>query len=412
MSDANSNIAAKGASIPWVIVICGCLVVALSFGPRSAMGFFQIPLLNDTGWDRTTFGFAMALQNLMWGAGQPLFGALADRYGTGRVLVLGGLLSFAGLLIMANPVSPAMLHLGGGILFGLGVGASSFGIVLSAFARNTPAERRSLVFGMGTAAGSAGMFLFAPISQALINEFGWSDALVWLGFMTLAIPVLAITLRGNADSGSQSQDEVKKSLGEVLTQAFGHTSYLLLIAGFFVCGFHVAFISAHFPAYVDDLGLSANIAVISISLIGFFNIFGSLGSGVLGQHYSKPYLLTFIYLARAIAIIALLLLPKSSATIIVFSVAMGFLWLSTVAPTNALVAVMFGTRNLGLLGGIVFFSHQIGSFIGVWLGGYLHDLYGSYDAVWWCGIALSLFAAVVHWPIKEEAAQAPVAAAE
>lgn len=387
-------------------------MVALSFGPRSAMGFFQIPLLNDTGWDRTTFGFAMALQNLMWGAGQPLFGALADRYGTGRVLVLGGLLSFAGLLIMANPVSPAMLHLGGGILFGLGVGASSFGIVLSAFARNTPAERRSLVFGMGTAAGSAGMFLFAPISQALINEFGWSDALVWLGFMTLAIPVLAITLRGNADSGSQSQDEVKKSLGEVLTQAFGHTSYLLLIAGFFVCGFHVAFISAHFPAYVDDLGLSANIAVISISLIGFFNIFGSLGSGVLGQHYSKPYLLTFIYLARAIAIIALLLLPKSSATIIVFSVAMGFLWLSTVAPTNALVAVMFGTRNLGLLGGIVFFSHQIGSFIGVWLGGYLHDLYGSYDAVWWCGIALSLFAAVVHWPIKEEAAQAPVAAAE
>ncbi len=392
------------ATVHWFVIICGCLIAMLTFGPRSAMGFFQLPLLADTGWDRTTFGLAMAIQNLMWGLGQPFFGALADKYGTGRVLASAGLMYCAGLIMMSNPSTPLMLHISGGVLVGLAVAAGSFSIVLAAFARNTPPDKRSFVFGIGTAAGSAGMFLFAPLSQGLINALGWSDALVWLGVMMLVVPVLAIAMRGNADSGSQSQDEVKQSIGEALNQALGHKSYLLLVSGFFGCGFQVSFITAHFPAYISDIGIDESYAVIAISLIGLFNIFGSLASGVIGQRYSKPAFLSLIYIGRSILITAFLLLPQTPASVVIFSIIMGLLWLSTVAPTNALVAVMFGTRHLGLLGGLVFLSHQIGSFLGVWMGGYLYDIFGSYDPVWWFGVALGIFAAIVHWPIQEKAA--------
>ena len=395
--------------MPWLIITAGALIAVLTFGPRSAMGFFQLPMLADTGWDRSTFGLAMAIQNLAWGLGQPIFGAIADKYGTGRVLTLSGLLYAAGLILMSSAHSESVLHLSGGVMVGLAVGAGSFGTILSAFARNVTPEQRSFAFGIGTAAGSAGMFLFAPLSQALISAYGWSDSLVIMGVMMLAIPVLSIPLKGNAQSGSQSQTAFQQTVGQALREAFAHQSYLLLVSGFFVCGFQVAFITAHFPAYLGDIGIDARYAVIAMALIGFFNIIGSLAAGVIGQRYSKPYFLAYIYIARSVVVTAYLVLPQSPVSVILFAVIMGLLWLSTVPPTNGLVAIMFGTRHLGMLGGIVFLSHQVGSFLGVWLGGFLYDRFGSYDVVWWLGVALGVFAAIVHWPIRERPIERPAA---
>ena len=393
--------ARSSPTFPWLIVICGCIIAAITFGPRSAMGFFQLPMLEDRGWDRTTFGLAMAIQNLLWGIGQPVFGAIGDRYGTWRVLAISGVVYALGLFLMATAESATMLYIGGGVLVGLGVAAGSFSIVLAAFARNIPPEKRSIVFGIGTAAGSAGMFLFAPVSQGMIDAFGWSDALIYMSILMLVIPVLAIPLAGNSASGKIRQVEFEQTFGGALREAFAHRSFVLLVSGFFVCGFQVAFITAHFPAYLGDIGIDARYAVIALALIGFFNVIGSLGSGFIGQHYSKPIFLALIYLARSVLVTAFLLLPQTPTSVIVFAILMGLLWLSTVPPTNGLVAVMFGTRYLGMLGGIVFFSHQIGSFLGVWLGGYLYDRMGSYDPVWWLGVLLGLFAAAVHWPIQE-----------
>jgi MFS family permease len=390
-----------------LIIFCGCAIALLAFGPRSAMGFFQQPILDTTGWTSATFGLAIAIQNLAWGIGQPVFGAIADRFGAWKTLSTGGLIYALGLYLMGTADTPLWLHVGGGILVGLGVSAGSFGIILSVFARNVPEDKRSLVFGMGTAAGSAGMFLFSPLSVRLIESYGWSSSLLIMSAMMLVIPLLAIPLRGNAKSGSVSVANMNQTIADALREALGHKSYLLLISGFFVCGFQVAFITAHFPKYISDLGLDVNLAGFSVAgwalaLIGLFNIFGSLASGVLGQKYSKPMMLAYLYLGRSFAVTAFLLLPQSATSVIIFSIVMGVLWLSTVAPTNALVAVMFGTRHLGLLGGIVFFSHQIGSFLGVFFGGYLRDVYGSYDVVWWLGVALGIFAAIVHWPIQEK----------
>ena len=385
----------------WLIITCGCLIAMISFGPRSAMGLFQVPMLAEKGWSFTTFGLAMALQNLAWGVGQPIFGAIADRYGAWRMLAIGGVFYAAGLYVMAIADTPVWLHVGGGIMVGLGVAAGSFGIILSVFARNVTAEKHSLVFGVGTAAGSAGMFLFAPISVALIDNFGWSHTLIILSVIMLLVPVLAAPLYGNAASMPGSRTEFEQTVGEALREALGHSSYLLLIAGFFVCGFQVAFIAAHFPAYIADIGIEAKYAAYAIALIGFFNIFGSLASGVIGQKHSKTVFLSLIYIGRSIAITGFLLLPQTPTSVLIFAAIMGVLWLSTVPPTNALVAIMFGTRHLGFLGGLVFFSHQVGSFLGVYFGGYLRDVYGSFDFVWWFGVALGLFAAAVHWPIKE-----------
>ena len=409
MSNASAT-ARPASSLPWLIIICGCLIAAMTFGPRSAMGFFQLPMLAEKGWDRTTFGLAMAIQNLFWGLGLPFFGAIADRYGTWRVLALAGVIYALGLFLMATATTPTMLHIGGGVLVGLGVAAGGFGIVLAAFARHVPAERRSFVFGIGTAAGSAGMFIFAPISQGLITAYGWSDSLMIMAVAMLVIPLLAIPLAGNSKSGTVSRTEVDQSVGQALREALGHQSFLLLTSGFFVCGFQVAFITAHFPAYIGDIGIDARYAVIALALVGFFNIIGSLASGVIGQRYSKPIFLAWIYIGRSIVITAFLLFPQTPTTVILFAIAMGLLWLSTVPPTNSLVAIMFGTRHLGMLGGVVFLSHQIGSFLGVWLGGYLYDQFGSYDGVWWLGVALGLFAAAVHWPIAERPVERPALA--
>lgn len=411
MSAPASTVTATSRSqMPWLIIGAGCIIAMLTFGPRSAMGFFQLPMLQETGWDRTTFGLAMAFQNLFWGLGQPFFGAIADRFGTWRVLALSGLLYSSGLFLMSLGGSPLTLHIGGGVLVGLGVAAGSFGVVLSAFARNVTPAQRPMAFGIATAAGSAGMFLFAPLSQGLISAYGWSDSLVILGVLMLLVPLFAFPLRGNASSGTQKEAQYKQSIGEALKEALGHKSYLLLVSGFFVCGYQVAFITAHFPAYIGDIGIDARYAVIALALIGFFNIIGSLASGVISQHYSKPYFLALIYLARSVAVAAFILLPQTPLTVIIFAIVMGLLWLSTVPPTNALVAIMFGTRHLGLLGGVVFLSHQIGSFLGVWMGGYLYDHFGTYDPVWWFGVALGVFAAIVHWPIREQAVSRPAIA--
>ncbi len=397
--------------MPWLIIIAGCLITFLTFGPRSAMGFFQLPIIGDKGWDRSTYGLAMALQNLFWGAGQPIFGMIADKYGSWRVLLMSGIFYASGLLLMAHADAPIALHIGGGVLVGLGVAAGSYGIILSAFARHVSAQQRSLVFGLGTAAGSAGMFAFAPISLGLIERFGWSDALVWLGVAMLLVPLLAIPLRGNASNARMPDNSAKQTVAEALKEALSHKSYLFLTAGFFVCGFQVAFITTHFPAYISDIGVDKHYAVWGLALIGFFNIIGSLGAGFLGQTHSKPKMLALIYLLRSILVAGFILLPQSGTSVLIFSAIMGLLWLSTVPPTNGLVATMFGTRHLGLLGGMVFFSHQIGSFIGVWLGGTLYQIYNSYDAVWWLSIILGLFAALIHLPIRETAVQRPVLAA-
>jgi MFS family permease len=375
------------------------------------MGFFQLPMLLDTSWDRTTFALAMALQNLFWGIGQPFFGAIADKFGTWRVLAVGAIIYSAGLIMMAFATAPVWLHIGGGILVGLGIACCSFGVILSALARSVSAEKRSLAFGLGTAAGSMGMFLFAPISRGLIDALGWSDGLLVLSAFMLIIPVLAIPLVGNASTSKIARLEIEQTLSAALREAFAYKSYLLLTSGFFVCGFQVAFITAHFPAYISDLGIETRWAVIAISLIGFFNVIGSLASGFLGQQYSKPLILVFIYISRSIVVALFLIFPATPTTIVIFSIVIGLLWLSTVAPTNALVATMFGTRYLGLLGGIVFFSHQLGSFLGVWLGGYLYDKTGSYDVVWWLGVGLGIFAAIVHWPIKEQTVERKVVTA-
>jgi predicted MFS family arabinose efflux permease len=393
--------------VPIFAISCACIIALLAFGPRSSMGFFQLPILQDNGWDRTTFGMAMALQNLCWGLGQPLFGLVADKFGTWRVLAFGALLYSLGLVVMAVAPTPLWLHIGGGVLIGLGVAACSFGVVLASIARLVSPEKRSFAFGLGTAAGSAGMFVFAPISQGLIDNLGWSDSLIAIAAVMLIIPLLAIPLRGNSSTSRIAAAEFEQTAREALREAFVSKGYLLLASGFFVCGFQVAFISAHFPAYISDLGIASRWAVVAISLIGFFNIIGSLASGVAGQRYSKPLLLSWIYIARSVVITAFLLLPPSPTTVVVFSIVIGILWLSTVPPTNALVAVMFGTRYLGLLGGIVFFSHQVGSFLGVWMGGVLYDATGSYDVVWWLGVALGIFAAIVHWSIREEPVQRP-----
>ena len=407
---AASESAPRASAIPVAIVVAGCTIALMTFGPRSAFGLFQLDMLQDRGWDRATFGLAVAIQNLMWGAGQPIFGAIADRYGTWRVLTLAAILYAAGLYLTAVAEAPVWLHVGGGVLVGLGIAAGSFGIIMAAFARRVAPERRVIVFGMGTAAGSAGMFVFPPLSQALIAEYGWSDALVWLSAIMLLIPLVALPLRGDPRKTAAAGAEFEQTIAEALREAFGSSSYLLLTAGFFVCGFQVAFITAHFPAYLGDKGLAPAYAVWALMLIGLFNIVGSLASGVIGQRYSKPYFLALIYLGRSILVAWYLLTPITGTTTIVFAVLMGLLWLSTVAPTNALVATFFGTRYLGMLGGIVFFSHQIGSFLGVWLGGVLYDRTGSYDVVWWLGVGLGLFAAAVHWPIREAPAARPLPA--
>ena len=383
-----------------LVILAGCLIGLITFGVRSSFGLFTDPLSSLRGWDREAFAFAIAIQNLMWGLGQPVAGAIADRYGAGRVLAAGGALYAAGTALMAVSTTPAQLALTGGVLVGLGLSGGSFMVVLAAFARLVPEDRRSWSLGLATAAGSMGQFLFAPLGQAFISEYGAVTALVLLGGFIVLVPVLALALTGRGEPSS----EPAISTREALAGAARHPSYLLLTAGFFVCGFHIAFITTHLPPYLTDLGFSGGLAASAIALIGLFNVIGAYTAGVLGGHHSRKYLLSGIYLARAVAFALFIVLPTTPALVIVFAAMIGLLWLSTVPLTSGLVALMFGTRHVGMLFGFVFLSHQLGAFIGVWLGGAIYDATGAYEAMWWLSVALGLFAALVHLPISERRA--------
>jgi predicted MFS family arabinose efflux permease len=390
-----------------LIIVCGCAIALLNNGPRTALGFFLTPMSAENGWGRSTFSLAMAIQNLAWGFGAFLFGAAADRWGTARVLAGCALVYAAGLVLMSLSTSGAALDLTAGVMIGLGIGGSSFGIVMGAFGRVVSARQRTLVFGIATAAASLGQFVFAPLTQGLIEALGWQTALVALAGLVVLIPVLAIPLAGRPDH--LAQHEVAQTMGEALWEALGHRSYLLLAAGFFVCGFQVAFITTHFPAYIADQGLDPRWGATALMLIGLFNIFGSLGSGALGMRVAKRHLLAGIYLGRSVLYTVFLMLPASPASVLTFSAILGVLWLSTVPPTNGLVAIMFGTRYFAMLAGVVFLAHQVGSFLGVWLGGVLYDLNRSYDPVWWIAVALGVFAGLVHLPIVERTVDRPAA---
>lgn len=382
---------------PAVIITAGCLLALLSFGIRASFGLFLAPMSGDFGWGREVFAVAIAVQNLLWGLCQPVAGAVADRYGSGRVLAGGALIYAAGLFLMAGVSTPGALTLSAGVLVGVGISGASFAIVLAAFARLMPEDKRSWALGLGTAAGSAGQFCVAPLGQAFISAYGWSMALTLLGVMSLAMVPLATALTGRAETGGTAH----QSAGSALKEAFKHPSYNLLTLGFFVCGFHIAFIQTHLPPYITDLGLDAGLAAWALAVVGGANIIGAYSSGMLGARYSKKYLLSGLYTARAAAIALFVLLPASELSVLLFAGAMGLLWLSTVPLTSGLVAQFFGTRHMAMLFGIVFFSHQVGAFLGVWLGGYFFDTTGSYDVVWWVSVALGLLAAALHWPIRE-----------
>lgn len=382
------------------VVVCGCLIAMVSFGPRSAFGLFLVPMTEALGLSREMFAMALAIQNLVWGIGQPVAGAIADKYGTGRVIAFGGVIYALGLVVSAWAPNLLWLTFGAGVLVGLGVACASFAIVLAAFGKMVTPAKQSIAFGLGTAAGSLGQFIFAPLGQMLLKTQGWQDALVILAAMMMIIPFLAFFLRTSPSDLAPTKN-LDLTMMQTLSAAFGYRSFILLVAGFFVCGFQVAFITVHLPTYILDLGFDANLGAWSIAFIGIFNVFGALASGVIGGRYSKPVFLSFLYVARSIVVVIFILTPASPTTILVFSAVMGILWLSTVPPTSGLVAIMFGPRYMATLFGFVFFSHQVGAFLGVWLGGRFYDQYQSYDGFWWLSVALGLFAAVVHWPIKE-----------
>jgi MFS family permease len=394
---------------PLVIIICGCAIALLSFGPRSSVGFFIQPIGREFGWGRDVFGLALALQNLLWGLGQPIAGAIADRFGVLRVVCVGALLYAAGLLVMRYSATPLSLDLGAGVLIGFGLSGCSFNLVLSAFSKLLPPERRGIAFGAGTAAGSLGQFLFAPFGVALIGNFGWQTALtVFAGLMLLIVPLsLALSTPPAAATSAPAADQ--QSFKTALAEAFGHRSYVLLVLGFFTCGFQLAFITVHLPAYLVDRGMSASTGGWVIAAIGLFNIIGSLGVGWLQNVFPKRYILSAIYLTRALSIIAFISFPITTFSAIAFGAISGLTWLSTVPPTSALVALMFGTRWFATLYGFSFVSHQIGGFLGVWLGGVVFEKFGSYTPIWWLSALFGVLSALINLPIVEAPVTRPVA---
>jgi MFS family permease len=401
-----STASIKAPAITWrtpaVIVICGCLIAMLTFGLRSSFGFFMTPISQENVWGRDVFAFAIALQNLLWGIGQPFAGAIADRFGTVRVLSVGAILYGMGLAGMAYSSTPGMINLTGGALLGFGLAGCSFTLVIAAFGKLLPERWRSLSFGAGTAAGSFGQFLFSPTAVYFIDAFGWKNTLLVFGALVLLIIPLAWALATPPASSSAVGTAAPQSLSHALSEAFRHPSFVLLTLGYFTCGFQLAFITTHMPAYLSDRGLSAEVGGWTIAVIGLFNIIGSLSSGWLGSRMPKRYILAFIYFMRAVAILAFISFPVTPVTSLVFGASMGLLWLSTVPPTSALVQIMFGARWLGTLVGFAFFSHQVGGFLGVWLGGLVYERTGSYDAVWWLAILFGILSALINLPIVEK----------
>ena len=393
---------------PWyhtvtALIVAGCLVSVVNFGIRSAFGFFTVPISDAHGWPREIFSFAMAVHNLVWGLATPVAGMLADRYGSARVLMAGAVIYCFGLIMMAFTETPFMFNVGGGLLVGIGVAFSSFSIVMAALGRIVPPERRSWAFGIATASGSMGQFIFAPLGAALISAYGWQNALLVLAGLSLLIILFAVPLMvHNTSSARLSPGEADITMREAIGTAFGHRSYLLLVSGFFVCGFQLAFIVVHMPPYLAEHGISKEFAGLAMGLIGLFNVVGSYAAGIIGGKGEKRVPLALSYLLRSVLVAGFLLMPVTPLTTLLFTMTIGLLWLSTVPLTMGLVTVMFGTRYMATLYGFVFVSHQLGSFIGVWLGGRLYDAFGSYDIVWWLSVALGIFAFIVHLPIREQ----------
>jgi MFS family permease len=395
---------------PLVIVVCGCLIGMLTFGPRSTFGFFMQPMSREFSWGRDVFGLALAIQNLLWGVGQPIAGAIADRFGTLRVISVGALMYAAGLITMRYAATPLSLDLSAGVLIGLGLSGCSFNLVLSAFGKLMPPEWRGIALGAGTAAGSFGQFVFAPFGVAMLDHFGWPTALtVFAGLMLLVVPLsLALATPPSASSGAASAVR-EQTFKHALAEAFGHRSYVLLVLGFFTCGFQLAFITVHLPAYLVDRGLPVQTGGWVIATIGLFNIVGSLSVGWLQSRYPKRYILSAIYFVRAMSIVAFISLPITTFSALAFGISTGLTWLSTVPPTSSLVALMFGTRWLATLYGFAFFSHQVGGFLGVLLGGIVFEKFGSYTPIWWLSVFFGVLSALINLPIVEAPVARPVA---
>ncbi|MFV3368519.1 MFS transporter [Pseudomonas sp. NY15435] len=385
------------------ILLSGALILALSLGTRHGFGLFLAPMSAEFGWGRETFAFAIALQNLIWGIAQPFTGAIADRFGAMRTVVVGGILYAVGLVLMGYSDSAFSLSMSAGLLIGIGLSGTSFSVILGAVGRAVPLEQRSMAMGISAAAGSFGQFAMLPGTLGLISWLGWSAALLALGLMVALIVPLAALMK---DKPLPMQGH-EQTLGEALREAAGHSGFWLLSLGFFVCGFQVVFIGVHLPAYLVDRHLPATVGTTVLALVGLFNVFGTYFAGWLGGRMSKPRLLTGLYLLRAVVIVAFIWAPLSVWTAYAFGIVMGLLWLSTVPLTNGTVATLFGVRNLSMLGGITFLFHQIGAFLGGWLGGYVYDHTGNYDLVWQISILLSLLAGLLNWPVRERPVERP-----
>jgi MFS family permease len=414
---SGAPISIAGWRTPAVVLVCGCLISLIGFGPRSALGFFLTPMSSDNGWGREVFALSVAMQTLLYGAAQPFSGALADRFGTVRVVIVGALLYAAGIYMMAHATTPEELYLSSGVVIGFGLSGCSFNLIISSFGKLLPESWRSLSFGLGTASGSFGQFLFSPLGVHLIQTFGWRTTLeIFAGLLLLIIP-LAIAVATPQQEARAKEAGAAQAAGssqnykQALSEAFGHRSYILLVLGFFTCGFQLGFVTVHLPSYLVDRGLSAEIGGWTLGVIGLFNIVGAILSGWLGGRMPKRYILSFIYSARAAAVIFLIMLPPSPVVTLLYGAVTGLLWLSSVPPTSGLVALMFGTRWLAMLFGIAFFSHQVGGFLGVYLGGVLFERTGSYDIVWWLSVLFGVISAVINLPIVEEPVARPATAA-
>jgi len=382
------------------VLACGAAIVTLSMGIRHGFGLWLQPITQGQGWTRENFAFALAVQNLSWGLFGIFAGMAADRFGAFRVLLVGAVLYALGLTGMALSPTPTVFALTAGVLIGAAQAGTTYAVIYGVIGRQIPAEKRSWAMGVAAAAGSFGQFLMVPVEGWLISTFGWQEALLFLGGAVLLIMPLALLLREPGFVGGAAPKR-EQTIVQAAREAFKYRSFQLLMAGYFVCGFQVVFIGVHMPSYLKDHGLSPQVASYALALIGLFNVIGTYAAGALGQRFPKRYILSFIYLARAVAISVFLIVPLSPASVYVFAAVMGVLWLSTIPPTNAVVAQIFGVAHLSMLGGFVFFSHQIGSFLGVWLGGYLYDSTGSYDIVWYISIALGVFAALINLPVRE-----------
>ena len=383
------------------VLACGAAIVTLSMGIRHGFGLWLQPLTQGHDWTRETYALAMAIQNLSWGVFGVFVGMVADRFGAFRVLIAGALVYALGLLGMAYAQTPLQLMLTAGVALGLAQAGTTYAVVYGVIGRNVAPERRSWAMGVAAAAGSFGQFLMVPIEGRLIDALGWQEALVALALLCLAIIPLARGLREPAFASPASAHGGGQSIVQALAEAFRYRSFQLLMAGYFVCGFQVVFIGVHMPSYLKDMGLAPQVASYALALVGLFNVFGTYISGALGQRMPKRLILSFIYFSRALVIAIFISTPLSPSTVYIFSAVMGILWLSTVPATNAAIAQIFGVAHLSMLSGFVFLSHQVGSFLGVWLGGYFYDRTGSYDLAWYLAIALGVFAGLVNLPIRE-----------